>query len=319
MPEVKARRIGNAKWIRVGRGGTGEPCPICVRHDYCSVSEDGASVFCMRVANDHPKVTTLGTGYIHKIGEPMTVAIPTEKPRKRPSDSELHARFAPLCRSWYVGQETAIKQLALSLGVTAWALDALRVGWDGGCWTFPELNHRDQIVGVTRRFPDGGKVCLTGSRRGLTCVEDWTDAPGPIFIVEGGSDVAAGLTMGLCVVGRPSNTGGVDYLVKLLGKHDRRVVVLAERDKKDRATLPESHDPNCHCCLRCFPGKAGAIETSSRLIDRLGRLIDWSFLPDGKKDLRAWLNGSGANPHNVDAMARMAGRLIARTRNAIRH
>jgi hypothetical protein len=269
----------------------------------------------MRKPNGKPRESSLGTGYIYTISDEPVQFVPRLVER-RVTDSELHVRLAPRCRAWYVNQEAKVKELADTLGVAPWALDALHVGWDGSAWTFPEVNHLGQIIGVNRRLQDGKKIMAVGSRRGLTYASDWLDYYGPIFVVEGGSDVAAGLTLGLCVVGRPSNTGGVDYLVRLLGKHDRKVILLAERDEKDRSQIVR-HDPACKCCGRCYPGKFGAIETAKRLSTRMEKLIHWSFLPDGAKDLRAWLNSRDTNPMNEAAMKRITGSLIRRTANGI--
>jgi hypothetical protein len=306
--EVIAGRVGRGGWARVSKS---EPCEVCDSPDWCSRS---ASVTCcMRVKSDVPMKNG---GWLHKIGTTLIRAKP-RPPERRISDSELQVRFGPQCKAWYVGQNAKIAELSKVLGVSPWALDDLHVGWDGAAWTFPETNHHGQIIGVNRRLLDGKKIMVVGSRRGLTFVEDWADAYGPIFVVEGGSDVAAGLTLGLCVIGRPSNTGGVEYLVRLLGKYDRKVILLAERDEKDRTAM-DRHDPDCRCCGQCYPGKFGAVETANRLSSRLGKIVHWSFLPDDKKDLRAWLNSRGANPMNQTAMKRIAGSLIRRTINGIK-
>ena len=272
----------------------------------------------MRVKSDKPVTLSSGeVGYIHKLTDAIMPAQWVDRPEeKRLTDSELHARFSESCYEWRCGPGR-IGELAGLLKVSPVALAWLGVGWDGQAWTMPERNHLGQIIGVNRRFEDGKKVCVIGSRRGLTYATHWYTALGPIFVVEGASDVAAGLTLGLCVVGRPSNTGGGKYLGSLLKPHNRRMVVLAERDAKDRETLPECHDPECHCCCRCFPGKFGAVETANKLKMALWRLIDWSFCPDGAKDLRAWLNSRGANPMNEIALERIAASLKRRTRNVI--
>ena len=92
--------------------------------------------------------------------------------------------------------------------------------------------------------------------------DNWLNYSGPVFIVEGPSDVAAGITLGLCVVGRPSNIGGVDLLAQLLRNVHRKIIVIAERDQKKHNELSEAtrkqHDPKCKFCLKCFPGGAGA-------------------------------------------------------------
>ena len=98
-----------------------------------------------------------------------------------------------------------------------------------------------------------------------------------MFLVEGGSDVAACLTVGLCVVGRPSNVGGLAYLTQLLRPiRDRRIVVVGERDKK-----PDGR----------YPGKDGGTRTWERLRDRLARRVEWRMPPGKAKDMRAWVQG----------------------------
>jgi hypothetical protein len=278
----------------------------------------------MRAKSDRPKSFRNGeVGYIHKIGESMTTTY-MARPKRMPRvpDAELHIKFGPLCRSWYVNQSERIEQLAKILSVPPWALDAMHVGWDGEAWTFPEQNSRGQIVGVTRRFVDGSKLCVVGSRRGLTYADDWADGSKPIFIVEGGSDVAAGIAMGLSVIGRPSNVGGVDYLVPMLSKHDRPMIVVGERDQREHESLAEivrkTHDPKCTGCRSCWPGKAGAVSTSNALSKRLNRLVQWGFVPDGMKDLRAWLVSRGANPLNQIAMDRIGASFVRRMKNAER-
>ena len=256
---------------------------------------------CMRVASE--KECGNG-GWLHKrLGAATTFLPPKEK---RVTDTELHIRFAPLTRRWYVNQGERVTTLAAELGVAAWALDLLHVGWDGTAWTMPEQNHAGLTVGINRRFEDGKKCCMVGSRRGLTYADDWSEAEGPVFIVEGASDVAAGLTLGLCMVGRPSNTGGVEYLWKLLQKQNRRMVILAERDQKENP----AHDPACKCCGQCFPGKFGAIQTSIRLSKKLERIVEWRFLPGKAKDLRVWLNEAGPDLENEKALWRLRMSLL---------
>lgn len=202
--------------------------------------------------------------------------------------------------------------------MSALSLEKLGVGNDGECWLFSEQNSVRQIIGINRRLPDGRKLCVPGSHRGLTYTGDWHRTEGPVFVVEGASDVAAGRTLGLCVVGRPSNTGGVNYLSQLLRAHPgRKVLVIGERDEKDRATLNARHDPECCCCNHCFPGKHGASQTAATLTRRLEKEVQWSFLPAPAKDLRAFLNGVMADPNNEAAMGRIGISLTRRISNGI--
>ncbi len=275
-----------------------EPCKVCEADSWCLLSADGSTAICMRIKSDRPKTFRDETvGFIHKLSDNgatnMKIVARVKKPRV--TDTELHNRFAPLCRNWYVGNGDKVNELARMIGVPVWTLDALMVGWDGQAWTIPERNHRGLMIGVNRRLPDGSKTCVIGSRRGLTFADGWDTGDGPVFIVEGASDVAAGLAMELAVIGRPSNVGGVDYLARMLDRVDRRIVIVGERDRKDHDDLCEKvrdeHDRNCDGCRLCWPGKSGAVATSIALSRRLNRIVEWSMVPDGAKDLRAWFIG----------------------------
>jgi hypothetical protein len=177
------------------------------------------------------------------------------------------------------------------------SLDLLRVGWweGGGCWSFPERDSSGKIVGINRRFPNGDKKRIRNGNAGLTFSPAiWSAGDGPVCLVEGGSDTAALLTMGLAVVGRPSNLGGTDQLEELLFDlpASRQIIVIAEDDRLKNGqprTLPESHQTDCAGCGQCWPGLFGAKQTADNLATQLGRQIHWALPPDNAKDARAWL------------------------------
>lgn len=151
-------------------------------------------------------------------------------------------------------------------------------------WTFPERDASGRVKGIsTRHRTDGTKRAISGSKRGLTYADDWHDSQGPVYLVEGGSDTAACMTMGLSAMGRPSNLGGVDDLAELLRPHeDREIVVLGERDFKA--------DTNR------WPGRDGAISIAKQLAEQLNRSIGWALPPEGFKDVREYLNAPGPKP-----------------------
>jgi hypothetical protein len=93
--------------------------------------------------------------------------------------------------------------------------------------------------------------------------------------VEGPSDVAAGLTMGLNVVGRPSNTGGAVHLGMLLKESVGRIFIIAENDVKTDGS---------------WPGKQGALLLQVALAKKLRRSVLIRLPPASAKDLRSWLN-----------------------------
>ncbi len=144
---------------------------------------------------------TDGTGSVRKYGEygylyvlspgSQPCLLPVKKVRGR-TDQEMDALWRPRVTRWQQQGRGELYRLASAIGVSVAALKELGTGWDGRAWTFPERNGLGVIVGVSRRFEDGSKRCATGSRRGLTYSDGWTELPGPALIVEGASDVAAG-------------------------------------------------------------------------------------------------------------------------------
>ena len=308
-----------SEWIPVTKS---EPCKVCGRSTWCQKSADGVVGHCMRNDEGAFKLVESG-GSMHRLTERPQPQQPrrVQPKRKRLSDNELHAKWEPQVRQMLRGSGKPVERLARYLGVASWALKVLGVGYGelagSLCWSFPEHNAILQAIGINRRLvtPVNGenKRCAPGSRRGLTYCAKWDDFHGPIHIVEGGSDVAAGLTLRLCVIGRPSNVGGIGYLVRMLGPIARRIVVFAERDRKKHENLKpvvqKRHDPKCQGCISCWPGKFGAVQTAAALHKRLGRRVEWRFLPDKAKDLRAWLNAQAVDVEDTDAAFELGRRI----------
>lgn len=167
--------------------------------------------------------------------------------------------------------------LAGSLRLPVEALAELEVGveWIGETrvFTFPEQNGRGETVGISRRYPDGTKRMIPGSRRGLSIPRSFRDRGGDTFVVEGSTCMLAGSAAGLRIVGRPSNVGGVEDLAELLAGIDRgrEIVIVGERDQK-----PDGK----------WPGKEGAESTAKAIGEKLGRPVRVAFPPDGYKDAR---------------------------------
>ncbi len=301
------------------------PCQICHKHGWCSVTTDGQIAHCKRISDGSFKPGKT-IGWLHRLIDNPTPQQPRYLPKrkKRLTDAEQHAVWAPRARHYFKGRQDDVNNLALGLGVASWTLNTLMVGFGAiynmPCWTFPERNPSGLIVGINARLaaPLHGKakMQMSGSRRGLTFIDNWSYFDGPVLIVEGGSDTAAGLTLQRAVVGRPSCTGGIEYLVRLLGKlpPGRRIIVVAERDRKKHEDLSPKvkacHWQHCPGCMQCWPGRAGATATAKRLSTRLGRRVIW-LLPPGAKDLRDWLNKQGKDVEDTAAMAQLGKKVLA--------
>jgi hypothetical protein len=189
--------------------------------------------------------------------------------------------------------------LARCLGISPPALEVLGVGSGqdaaGQFSSWPERDGSGMVVGIVRRYGDGSKKHMSGGSAGLYYANSWRDTAGPVLLPEGGSDTAALLTMGLSAIGRPSNTGGIQHLAKLL-RHDRRqVVAIGENDRKpDRVGAMAQCPSGCPGCSWCWPGKFGAKATAERLTQLLGRRVHWRQV-FGAKDSRAWLIAHGCD------------------------
>lgn len=298
-------------------------CPVCNSDSWCMRGRKWN--LCMRIKSAKPKEMRDGTvGWLHPVDGDALPLPPIRKPEKpKPTDIALHNQWAPRARAWYVGASKveAVQRLARELGVSYYALDELCVGWDGRCWTFPEKNGSGLIVAVKRRAQNGDKFYAIGGdkRAGLCYSDSLFSAPGPVLVVEGASDVAAGITMGLAVVGRPSHVGGVPDLTKLLKSHsERKVIVIAERDRKRHEDLPklirERHPACCGGCQACWPGQYGALRVADKLKHSLPCAITWRFVPGEVKDLRQWLVSTDVQPDNQEACFKLGRSLLRRLR-----
>jgi hypothetical protein len=181
-----------------------------------------------------------------------------------------------------------IADLANRLGVLEQHLVDLQCGWErsnyGGCWTFPERSADGKVIGIGLRLShESKKSSMRRSQRGLIFPLDLADrvanspvAPGVRLVVEGPSDVAAVMTMGLAAVGRPNNFGGgaeIARLLKVIPKADR-VIIVGEHDRKE-----DGH----------WPGQEGARRVA-RDAAAIGSRLQIAFPESGTKDTREYLN-----------------------------
>jgi AAA domain len=145
----------------------------------------------------------------------------------------------------------------------------------GPCWTFPEEDGAGNIIGLTCRYVGGEKKALLGGKRGLTVPTGRRERAGPILLPEGPSDTLALSAHGISAIGRPSNTGGLEHLVKILQDvpPERRIIVLGDFDPKLAGD---------------WPGRDGAKQVAGELSLRLGRPVSWAMTPEGAKDTREW-------------------------------
>ena len=143
-------------------------------------------------------------------------------------------------KSCYLTPEGVVekwKLLAKEWGIQDKPLIVLGCGWDEKAYTFPMRNENRQIIGIQRRFPNGRKVCVEGSRLGLfipnvpfhICLnfDMW-------LITEGVSDCAVALDMGFFAIGRPSCNTGDKLIQKWLNncwQKPNKMLIVADNDE----------------------------------------------------------------------------------------
>ena len=176
--------------------------------------------------------------------------------------------------------------LAKQLNINTKSLDEWQVGYDGVSFTIPmfredlsEYYRERGFCGVQRRFPEGAKRCVTGSRLGLMYPYDRI-GDYYIFICEGFSDGISVWDLGLQCIARP-HCRHIEGIEELLTEG-----VLADTEKI--IIIPDNDTV----------GMEGAIELRSALGDVYYSEGEWPCDCDicsfsGAKDIRQLIQLKG--------------------------
>ena len=195
-------------------------------------------------------------------------------------------------------RERLAAQLTLPLGIFT-TLKVMYLDSDDfnqPAFVFPERDAGSSIIGYTLRYADGTK--RNHGRRGLSIPCRETPSTDTIYLCEGASDTLALTAMNLIAIGRPSNTGGVEYLVDLLRDADprRNIVVMGEMDQKPDGT---------------WPGREGMEATARKLAHQLGRTVYGALPPIGVKDVRELIVSDQAAIRGKTLTLRQLGKRFA--------
>lgn len=279
--------MSESTWIRVSRA---EPCPVCDRPDYCTRTTDGMAVKCMRVESDQIAPGKLG-GWIHQMKDPLP-------PHPPPKPVEKKADWTEECKRMFAHEKAHDKRCAVAeqLKVSVDSLEALRVGigwdeWNGREFSsWPSRDNDGRCIGYVRRYNDGSKRTNQGGTTGVFYTPNWYTHPGPVFVVEGGSDVAACESNNLNSIGRASNVYGGHWIAKMIKRccPEKLIAVVGERDEQpNKRGMVTSCTAHCRGCAYCFPGLFGAKKVASELN------ASWVLVPPGFKDMRDLLSKGG--------------------------
>ena len=193
----------------------------------------------------------------------------------------------------YDGDAVLVEGLATALGVDDEALKALEVRFNRfeECWSFPMRDAEGKIVGLRFRELGGSKKwSAKGSKDGLFYAArglaraNASKSGRELVIVEGPSDTAAAMSLGLLVVGRSSCQTGAALLRAMIRRVRPRIVtVVADNDT---------------------PGIKGAELLAGQLVGCQSSFTDYEarlpvrvlVVPHPYKDLRAWYLSGGLTP-----------------------
>jgi hypothetical protein len=198
------------------------------------VSEDGSAAICQRIQEGSVKKCG-DAGYLHiLIDRPKT----QQKRSQRKFTVKLNDRpdrdFTAL-QQQYSHQITSqqVNSLSQQLGVSAQSLKRLRIGWDGKAFAFPMSDSHGRTIGIRRRFPNGSKVSLKGSKTGLF-IPTGLDTGKPLFVCEGATDTGAALDLGFDAIGRPNCNSKIEMTAKAARGHSE-IVIIGDADAPGRA------------------------------------------------------------------------------------
>jgi len=124
-----------------------------------------------------------------------------------------------------------ISSLAENLGVESQALDMIGCVWvpEHCAYGFPMKDGATKIIGMRLRNSEGKKWAIKGSKSGLFIPAEFTEST--VFIAEGPTDVAAGLSLGLHVIGRPACLGQEEMVAHYIRLFQfKRAVIVSDDD-----------------------------------------------------------------------------------------
>lgn len=265
-------------WRKVTKA---EPCGICEKPDWCTISSKGRC--CMRIESAKPMKNG---GWWFPFDEPLP---PAELRRfTAPPKQEAPAPdFGALMSGWrQTSDPDQWAAMAGNLGLAWGALWWLSATWarDRNCMAFPMHegadSHEDRPCGIRLRTMDGKKFAVTGSKSGLFIPHRAISATVErfnlhrLFVCEGPTDTAACLQMGFFAIGRASCRGGEDAVVGMVNRYASEAVIVSDNDG---------------------PGAEGADLLASKIRKPLYRLCTPA------KDLRAFIR-DGGNADIINAM-----------------
>lgn len=254
------------QWFRVTKK---RRCEICEKPDYCTYCPELKMVLCMRIESDRPSKNQLG-GWLHKTEDDWTPPPPRREVYRKPLNTMgMWAKWERDTDHFH------LDGFAMSLGVTTESLRSIGTAWADRAWGFQMKDENEKVIGIRLRSETGQKWAVKGSRSGLFIPTGNADQT--MMIMEGPTDTAAALSLGVFAIGRPSCQGCEEMTNAFVwNKRIKRVIICADNDG---------------------PGMRGAVKLQSTLT-----VSNCLFVPPAK-DLRAFI-GLGGDADTLQSMLR---------------
>jgi len=164
-------------------------------------------------------------GWWHALNGEKPVNVPCRTPEPPSIDAgALMAEF----RKGINGPSLSI--LADNLGVSRHSLLNIGTAWSQphNAWAFPMFSGPGDCVGIRLRLRDGRKLSVRGGHEGLFMPHGRSTT---CYLVEGATDLAAALTLGLWGIGRPSCRGAIAHTQVTINRLGiQRVIIIGDND-----------------------------------------------------------------------------------------
>lgn len=169
------------------------------------VDKNASFEVCLKSGEHYGKYFCFSCGRAGTLTKGMMEILEQQKTKKKSQDRRTNSVDWESLVQLYKENINIIGPYGLGIewDVSDLILDNLTIGFDGEAWTFPMRNEYNEIIGIQRRFPDGFKCAIEGSRNGLF-VPIPIPYPSVYFITEGVSDLAALLDLGYYGIARPN-------------------------------------------------------------------------------------------------------------------
>lgn len=168
------------------------------------------------------------------------LGIPNSKPLRAPAPVRKAIEDKPIdaqamWQRWFERTDHHhLDGFGMSLGVDTDCLKAIGCAWSTfGAWAFPMKSPDGKVIGIRLRNDKGDKWAVKGSKSGLFIPNDYTFIDDRVlYLVEGPTDLAAAMTIGLRAFGRAACVGQENFILQYIAKQKiERLVIVTDNDE----------------------------------------------------------------------------------------